>query len=62
MITWEDFIAGNKNENSLEGYEKTDIACPKCGAAVWKNVEIVLASYPAKYSYICMKCGWSGIN
>lgn len=38
----------------------TNIACEKCGAAVWKDLTMVLTSYPCQYRIYCKKCGWTG--
>lgn len=63
MITWEEFKSDkiiNADmifENGIR-YEKQDIACPKCGKAIYKNVTEVLATYPEQFYYECPNCGW----
>ena len=40
----------------------TNIACPKCGKAVWKDLTRVLTSYPCQYPLHCKTpgCDWRG--
>lgn len=57
---------------SLEEYEasrpkielltevKTNIACPECGIALWKDLTCVYTSFPAQYGVSCKECGWIG--
>ena len=37
-------------------YKKVDVACKNCGAPLYLNEAVILASYPPKYQYKCMKC------
>ena len=39
-----------------------DIECPKCSALIYKNISLVLTSYPPQYQFHCEKCGWTGIS
>lgn len=44
----------------IEGYEhykRVDAACRNCGAPLYLNENVVLASYPPMYQYKCMECG-----
>lgn len=38
----------------------TNIACPKCGKALWKDLSVVLTSYPPQSRIWCKDCGWAG--
>jgi predicted RNA-binding Zn-ribbon protein involved in translation (DUF1610 family) len=38
----------------------TNIACPKCGKALWKDLSVVLTSCPPQSRIWCKGCGWSG--
>ena len=61
LKSWNDFC--NDKWNGFrwpEKYEATNIACPKCGHAVFRDTMIVLASYPPKSQYECKHCGWIG--
>lgn len=55
-MTWDEFLNENV-ESALNGQEKTDILCPKCGRRIYLDKTVVLTSYPAKYIYWC-SCGW----
>lgn len=55
MISWDDFKKQKKILNF--SCEETNVACPKCGAAIWKDIEPGL-SYPPKHRYMCLKCRW----
>lgn len=56
MISWDDF----KEQKKMLNCEETNIACPKCGAAIWKSLGIII-SYPPKHKYMCFKCGWNEV-
>ena len=61
-MKWEDFKdATLKNMESIDfsEWKKTNIECPNCGILIYKNVRYVLACYPPKYKYKCLKCGWT---
>lgn len=45
MISWDDF----KEQKKMLNCEETNIACPKCGAAIWKSLGIII-SYPPKHN------------
>lgn len=57
-MKWEEFI-NSQNPWVVQGLQKTDIECPKCGENIYRRTDIVLSSYPPKYEYKCLKCGWS---
>ena len=40
-----------------EPYSEPKYKCEKCGGNVRKRLDIVCASNPPKYVYICEKCG-----
>ena len=61
MKTWEEF----KNQSTIKTigygqYQIMDVACPKCGKPIYKDLTCVLASYPPQHRYICLDCGWVG--
>ena len=45
------------NDNHM--WIKTEIECPCCGDIIYKNLDLVLTSYPPQYTYKCPKCKWS---
>ena len=57
LISWDDF----KEQKKMLNCEETNIACPKCGAAIWKSLGIII-SYPPKHKYMCFKCGWTEVG
>lgn len=56
-MTREEYIQNNQpiyvNYNK---FSEPKYTC-ECGGNVRKRLDIVLASYPPKYQYICDKCG-----
>lgn len=58
-MKWEDFCHYQSLNTIDVEYEPTNIECPKCGELLKKYIRVVLASYPPKYRYDCLKCGWS---
>lgn len=59
-MDWEEFNQGETDiTNDMQVL--TDIRCPECGRFIFVDTTIVLASYPAQYSYWCT-CGWSGTS
>ena len=64
-MKWEDYVNDRRLTNIYKGnqhYIRTDIECPECGALIYKNISIILASYPPQYHFHCEKCGWSGTS
>lgn len=59
-MEWEEYK--NKKKKIMSNYnynlEETTIKCPKCGEFIYRDVSVVLASYPPQYKYICIKCDW----
>ena len=43
-----------------EGGAKCGIACPKCGAELWRNSSELLLSDPPQTPIFCKECSWSG--
>ena len=58
-ITWEDYIATTQTTPQMK--ELTNILCPVCQRRIYKNLGVVLTTYPPQYRYEC-ECGWSGIS
>ena len=64
MKSWDEF----KSERNLSvGYPtiinnhtRVEVACPKCGCAIYRNDSIVLVSNPPQRQYRCFECGWVG--
>lgn len=63
-MTWEEYQNQRKKSNIYKNnqhYIQTDIECPKCGDLIYKNISLILTSYPPQYQFHCEKCGWHGI-
>ena len=58
MIAWEEYYPGPKTMTP-ELKTKTDVACPKCGKALYRRNDIVLTSNPPQRQYEC-DCGFVG--
>ncbi len=64
-MKWEDYVNDRRLTNIVKNnqrYIRTDIECPKCGALIYKNISVVLTSYPPQYQFHCEKCGWHGTS
>ena len=64
-MTWEEYKNERATHNIYKNnqhYIKTDIECPKCSALIYKNISLVLTSYPPQYQFHCEKCGWTDIS
>jgi len=62
-MEWEEYKNQEKDKFKISGsndWVKTEITCPKCGSSVYKNIEVVLTSYPPHYQYKCISCDWVG--
>ena len=61
-MNWYDYQAERQRErnvfNDNQLWIKTEIECPNCGEFIYKNMSLVLTSYPPQYSYKCPKCKW----
>ena len=60
-MKWEDYKAQRELHNIYKNnqhYVLTDIECPNCGAFIYKNISLILTSYPPQYQFHCEKCGW----
>lgn len=61
-MKWEDYQTEKQRTinifNDNQVWIKTEIECPKCGEIIYKNMSLILASYPPKYTYKCPKCKW----
>ena len=44
--------------NDGQTWIQTEVECPKCGKFLYKNMSLVLTSYPPKYQYKCSNCKW----
>jgi predicted RNA-binding Zn-ribbon protein involved in translation (DUF1610 family) len=59
VISWQEFIS--KPDRLGDRYDPTEIACPNCGAAIWKDIKLVARKNPGAY-YTCFECGWTGFH
>lgn len=57
-MEWEEYKKKKITFNFNNKLEETTIKCPKCGELIYKDVSVVLTSYPPQYRYVCVKCGW----
>ena len=58
-MEWEEYKEKKKIMLDYGGnLQETNIKCPKCGKFIYKDVGMVLATFPPEYRYTCMKCGW----
>lgn len=58
-MEWKDYCKERLEEVFLQPDSvKTEIWCPWCGAPVYKDMSIILTSYPPKYRYFCSSCKW----
>lgn len=44
--------------NDGQAWLKTEVECPVCGKPIYKNITMVLTSYPPQYRYECPQCHW----
>jgi len=64
-MTWKEYQNQRRQSNIYKNnqhYIRTDIECPECGALIYKNISLVLTSYPPQYQFHCEKCGWTGVS
>jgi predicted RNA-binding Zn-ribbon protein involved in translation (DUF1610 family) len=61
-MTWEEFQQMKYSIYESNAYEETDIVCPDCGQPLHINTSIVYTSNPPQHEYICLECGWEGIE
>ena len=62
-MEWEEYKKQKKNKfeiSSSNDWVKTEIICPKCRSRVYKNIGMVLTTYPPQYQYKCISCDWTG--
>ncbi len=57
LMSWDEYKSNPSNDKNSELIE-TNIACPKCGGKVYKDVSQVLTTFPVKYRYRCKNCSW----
>lgn len=58
-MEWEEYKEKKKIMLDYGGnLQETNIKCPKCKKFIYKDIGMVLASYPPQYRYTCMNCGW----
>lgn len=57
-MEWEEYKKKKITFNFNNNLKETTIKCPKCGEFIYKDVSVVLTSYPPQYRYVCTKCGW----
>ena len=62
-MNWYDYQAEKQRERNIfndnQLWIKTEIECPNCGELIYKNMSLVLTSYPPQYTYKCPNCKWS---
>lgn len=59
-MTKDEYEKSIKNIYGIEfgkQYSEPKYECEKCGGGMCKDLTKVLATYPAKYEYVCNKCG-----
>ena len=63
-MKWEEFKKDRveKMSKGLLNAVETDIECPICGKCIYKDMSLVLTSYPPQHRYFCAECGWSGTS
>ena len=64
MKSWEEFKSERDKAvgypTIITDYTQVDVACPKCGKAIYINNTLVLTSNPPQRQYRCFECGWTG--
>ena len=61
MQDWKEYkVQSNRATIDSSQWKKVDVKCPECGQPIYKNITIVLTSYPPQYQYKCFACGWTG--
>ena len=59
-MRWSEFkIQKGSNSSMVEKYESTEIECPICGRFIYRRTDIIFTTYPPKYQYECLQCGWT---
>ena len=66
-MEWEEYKKQEKNKFEISGsndWIKTEIICPKCRSRVYKNIGMVLTTYPLNINTnVLVVIGWvHGIN
>ena len=60
MKTWEEYITEDIGTYE-EKYRPVEVECPKCKNRLYKRIGILTTnSYPPRYEYMCLECGWTG--
>lgn len=57
LMSWDDYKEQKRNMRYGD-HVLTEVACPRCGTALYKDVSIALPSIPQQYRYFCEACGW----
>ena len=60
-MKWEEFNPWDAYKETAR-WKETDIECPKCGAKIFRDMAMVLTSYPPKHNYWCKECDWRGVK
>jgi len=60
-ITWDEYIAAQHINNLPNMMKRTNILCPVCGKYIYKNLGVILTTYPPQYRYEC-ECGWNEVS
>lgn len=59
-ISWETYSKASPDMYMYNPREQVNVACPKCGAKIYRRNDITLTTYPPQYRYECDACGWWG--
>ena len=57
LMSWDDYQAHVK-AMIYSDHVLTEVACPCCGTALYRDESVVLATFPVQYRYFCEVCGW----
>lgn len=58
-ITWDEYVEQMPLHVNMR--QKTNILCPDCGRYIYRDMSVVLTTYPPQYYYNC-ECGWHGVG
>ena len=63
MITYEEYQKLHRQIVDI-GQVRVPIGvkCPNCDSELYRDHSIVYTTYPPKYKYLCVNCGWEKVN